>query len=182
MTYRVGDRELFGVTAMFDSADELVCAARRLRGKGYRRLDAYTPFPVEGLSEALGCRSGKVRWCVLAGALLGGALAYFLQWYSAVVDYPVNVGGRPLHAWPAFLVVTFEMAVLGGALAGFFGMLALSGLPRLHHPVFDLPEFGRATRGRFFLCIESSDERFDVERVTKDLEALAPLTVQEVPR
>ena len=178
MTYRVGDRELFGVTAMFDSADELVCAARRLRGKGYRRLDAYTPFPVEGLSEALGCRSGKVRWCVLAGALLGGALAYFLQWYSAVVDYPVNVGGRPLHAWPARAPPSTAISNVTTRKAG----QACSGRPRLHHPVFDLPEFGRATRGRFFLCIESSDERFDVERVTKDLEALAPLTVQEVPR
>ena len=130
----------------------------RARG-GYRNVEAYAPFSVEGLAEALGFARNRVALITLLGGILGGAGIYFLQWYSAVIDYPINIGGRPLHSWPAFIPATFECTVLGAALAAFFGMLILNGLPRLHHPVFNAPDFDLATRNRFFLCIEAADGR-----------------------
>lgn len=174
-------KELYALSAMFESADELLAAVDSLRRKGYRCLDAYTPFPVEGLAEALGSRDDGVRWFVLAGTVVGGVLAFVLQWYSAVIDYPINVGGRPLNSWPAFLPVSFEMAVLLGAFSGFFGMLALNGLPRLHHPMFGAEHFGEATRKRFFVVVEARDPAFDREETAADLSDLDPLDVVEVP-
>lgn len=144
------DAKPYGLIAMFDTADDLLQAARRAFDKGYRRMDAFSPFHVEELSEAIGFKSSKLRWMVLLGAVLGGVIGYFVQYYSAVIDYPINVGGKPLHSWPAFMLVTFELTVLGGAFGGFLGMLALNGLPRLHHPVFNVPDFGFASRDRFF--------------------------------
>lgn len=173
---------LYGLLASFDTADALLEAARLVSDAGYRRLDAFTPFPVEGLAEAIGFRGGKVRWLVLLGALLGGLLGYFIQYYSAVVDYPLNVGGKPLHSWPAFMLVTFELTILGGAFGAVLGMLALNGLPRLHHPLFNTPGFGLATRDRFFLLVDARDPRFDPENTRDLLEALGPLRVEDVER
>ena len=141
----------WGVMAEFAGADALLEAARRTREAGYTRLEAYAPFPVEGLAEAIGCRPTRVPLATLVGALAGGVGAYLMQWYSASVDYPIDVGARPLHSWPMFIPVTFEMTILFGALAAVAALLFGSGLPQLYHPVFNVPDFDLATRNRFFL-------------------------------
>ncbi len=174
------DSSMYGLIAEFKDDQALVDAAKRVRAEGYRNIDAYTPFSVEGLSDALGFRKDRVALITLLGGILGGVGVYFLQWYTAVIDYPINSGGRPLHSWPAFIPATFEMTVLGAALAAFFGMLFLNGLPKLYHPIFNAPDFDLASRNRFFLCIESSDPRFEVDGTRQFLEQLAPLKVAEV--
>lgn len=146
--------------AEFDSAEALLSAIRRFRSQGYRHLDAFTPWPVHGLAEALGCARTGMAPVVLAGGVLGGLTGYFMQFYTMAVDYPLNVGGRPLHSWPAFIAITFEMTVLGAALAGFAAMLILSRLPCLHHPVFEVERFERAAIDGFFLGIQASDPCF----------------------
>lgn len=173
-------REPYGLMAEFASAALLVDAARRTRAEGYRRIEAYTPFSVEGLPEAIGFTRNRVPLVTLLGGIAAGLGAYFLQWYTAVIDYPINVGGRPLHSWPAFVPVTFELTVLGAALAAFFGFLILSGLPRLHHPMFGAADFDLATRDRFFLCVLGADPRFDPDRTADFLRGLQPLRVVAV--
>jgi len=170
----------YGLVAEFASDQLLVDAGRRARGAGYRYIDAYAPFSVEGLSDALGFRGDRVALITLVGGILGGIGAYFLQWYTAVIDYPINAGGRPLHSWPAFIPATFEMTVLGAALAAFFGMLILNGLPRLVHPIFNTPDFDLASRNRFFLCIEARDPRFDPGETRAFLDSLEPMRIAEV--
>jgi hypothetical protein len=170
----------YGLMAEFASADALLEAARRTHGAGYRAIEAYAPFSVDGLPEAIGFTSNRVPLVTLLGGIAGGAGGYFLQWYSAVVDYPINSGGRPLHAWPAFIPATFEMTVLGAALAAFFGFLALNGLPRLTHPVFAARDFDLASRNRFFLCIRVEDERFERAGTHAFLESLGAQRVAEV--
>lgn len=171
---------LYALVAEFGDPEALVAAVKRCR-EHYRDVDAYTPYPVEGLAEALGFRSSRVPLVTLLGGIAGGVATYFLQWYSAVVDYPINSGGRPLHSWPAFIPPTFEIAVLGAALAAFVGMLVLNGLPRLHHPIFNAPDFDLASRNRFFVSIRTSDPRFSREQARSFLEKLAPLRIMEVP-
>lgn len=171
---------LYGLLAEFKSADDLLGAAKCVYAEGYRDIDAYSPFPVEGLSEAIGFRGNRVPLFVLLGGILGGAGGYFLQYYSAVFDYPINSGGRPLHSWPAFIPVTFELAVLVAAFAALFGMLILNGLPRLSHPVFNARDFDLATRNRFFLCIKSADPQFTQAETKQLLKSLEPLTISEV--
>jgi hypothetical protein len=143
-------------------------------------MEAYAPFAVDGLAEAMGFTRNRVPFITLLGGIAGGAGTYFLQWYTAVVDYPVNIGGRPLHSWPSFIPATFEITILGAALAAVVGMLALNGLPRLHHPLFDVPEFDLATRNRFFLFLPSADAAFEREGSRRLLEGLQPLMVREV--
>jgi hypothetical protein len=171
---------LYGLLAEFATADALLAAVRCARENGCRVVDAYAPFAVEGLAEAAGSRSNSVPLWTFLGAIAGGAGAYFLQWYSAVVDYPVNVGGRPLHSWPSFIPATFELAVLGGAFAAVIGMLRANGLPRLVHPLFGAPEFDLASRNRFFLCLPASDPTFHLGRLRQMLAGLEPLMVCEV--
>lgn len=170
----------YGLLARFATVEHVVAAAKRVRESGYRAVDTFTPFPVPELADILDARSAGVKACVLAGAILGAASGYLLQWYTAVYAYPFDIGGRPLNSWPAFIIVTFEMAVLGGALAGFFGMLALNGLPRLNHPVFGARCFELASRNRFFLLIERCDSKFDPRRTRELLESLDPEAVEEV--
>lgn len=172
---------IYGLMAEFRTADELLAATREAYGKGYRRMDAYAPFPVEGLPEALGIHGDRVPLITLIGGILGGIGGYVMQYYSAVVSFPINVGGRPYNSWPAFIPPTFEMTVLGAALAAFVGMLALNGLPKPYHPVFNAPRFDLATRDRFFLCIEATDLRFDREDTARFLQRLHPIQVSEVP-
>jgi hypothetical protein len=167
--------------AGFDGAEPLLRAIRALRAQGYRRLDAYTPFPVPGLAEALALTPTRLARVVLLCALAGGAGGYLLQWWSAVVDYPVNAGGRPLHAWPAFVPVSFELAVLAGALGAFAGLLIGCGLPRLHHPVFAAREFTLATRDRFFVLVHPDDPCYARAGSEETLRALGALTVTELP-
>jgi hypothetical protein len=171
----------YGMLAEFGSADQLLDAVQRTRAAGYRQIEAYAPFPVEGLVEALGPHRDRIPLLTLIGGLLGGVGGYFMQWYSAVISLPINVGGRPLHSWPSFIPVTFELAVLGAALFAVFGMLALNGLPQLYHPLFNVQAFELASRNRFYLCVRCSDKKYDAAKVQQHLESLDPLLVQEVP-
>jgi len=173
---------LFGLMAEFDHPDELLAAVRRSHAEGFRRMDAFSPLPIPELAEALGHRPRPLPFVVLTGGVLGGLAGFLLQYWSSVIDLPLNIGGRPLNSWPAFIPVTFECAVLGAALAAVFGMLALNGLPRPHHPVFNAPRFSFASRSRFFLCIEAGDPRFDHQRVARFLASLNPCEVMEVDR
>jgi ActD protein len=174
--------EIYGLLAEFESPERLREAAEAARRAGYRRLDAFTPIPIEGLSEAVGQVPTRLPLVTLLGGLLGGVSGYALEYYCAAIAYPVNVGGRPLHSWPAFIPVAFETTVLGAALAALFGMLALNGLPRLHHPLFNVPQFLLASRDRFFLCIEARDPAFQLDATQQFLEGLRPRSVLQVPR
>jgi len=180
-TTQTEETPIYGLLAEFKDADALVDAATRARDAGYARVDAYAPFSVPGLPEAVGFRRDRVALVTLIGGILGGAGIYFLQWYSAVIDYPIISGGRPLNSWPAFIPATFECTVLGAALFAFFGYLFMNGLPKLSHPIFNAKEFDLATRNRFFLCIESRDSRFDRGETERFLASLAPLRVSVVP-
>jgi hypothetical protein len=171
---------LFGLLAEFASAEHLLEAIRRARAAGYDKLEAYAPFSVEGLAEALGPERNRIPLITLLGGLAGGLGGYLLQWYTAVIDYPINSGGRPLHAWAAFIPPTFELAVLGAALAAFFGCIIANGLPQLYHPVFNAKDFDLASRNRFFLCICAADPRFERARTQAFLQSLEPQRVLEV--
>jgi hypothetical protein len=171
---------LYGLMAEFETPTALVHAAERARLDGYRNMDAYSPIPIEELSEALGLPRTRLPMLVLAGGILGGLGGYALQYWSQVIAWPMNVGGRPFHSWPHFIPVTFETTVLGAALCAFVGMWALNKLPMPYHPVFNVPAFARASRDRFFLCIEATDPRFDRHATGKFLEALHPVGVSEV--
>jgi len=144
---------IYGMMAEFDSASDLVAAARRTHEAGYKKIDAYSPFPVEELAEAIGFHSNRVALVTLIGAAIGGLSGYLMQYWIATISYPINVGGRPYHSWPSFIVVTFEMTILFGGISAVFGMLALNGLPMPYHPVFNVARFARASQDRFFLCI-----------------------------
>lgn len=181
MSARPTRSRCYGLTAEFASAHGILEAVLASRGAGYERIEAYTPYPVDGLAEALALRKSPVPLLTLIGGLLGAATGWFLQWYSAVIDYPLNSGGRPLNSWPAFIPSTIELGILGACLCAFGGMLWLAGLPRLRHPVFDTPGFENATRDRFFLCIRSEDRMFDMERTHAWLMALSPLRVATTP-
>jgi hypothetical protein len=172
---------IFGLVAEFKDHAVLVEAARRARAEGYRRLDAYTPFPVEGLSEALGRDHSWVPLIVLLGGICGGVGGYFMEWYSMAQDYPINVGGRPFNSWPAYIPITFELTVLAAALSALIGMLFLNRLPEPSHPLFNVNEFDRASTDRFFLCIEADDPRFDLVATRRWLESLHPESLKEVP-
>lgn len=170
-----------GLLAEFATADQLRAAANRAREAGFQAAEAYSPFPIEGLAEAVGLRRNRVPLVTLLGGIAGGAATYFLLWYTAVVDYPVNVGGRPLHSWPSFVPPTFEITILGAAFAAAIGMLLMNGLPRLRHPLFNMPEFDLATRNRFFLFLPAADPAYDTAGNRVWLDSLSPLFVREVP-
>jgi hypothetical protein len=172
---------VYGTMAEFASAQDLVVAARRTHEAGYRKIDAYSPFPVEELADAIGFHKNNVALVALLGAITGGLTGYLMQYWMAVVSYPVNVGGRPLHSWPSFIIVTFEMTILFGAIAAVFGMLALNGLPMPYHPVFNVPRFVFASKDRFFLMIFSTDPKYDARGTRQFLEGLAPRSISEVP-
>jgi hypothetical protein len=171
---------LYGLLAEFDNPTDLVRAVRRAREDGYRRLDAFSPYPVEELAEALEFRRTRIPLVIFVGGVVGCVGGYLLQIYCAAWDYPINVGGRPLNSWPAFIPVMFELTVLVAALSAVLGLLGLCGLPRPHHPLFNVPRFALVTRDRFFLAIEVRDPRFDREATKSFLASLGPREVAEV--
>jgi hypothetical protein len=171
---------LYGVLAEFDTPDELLAATRRAHEAGYRQMDAYTPFPIEGLAEALGFHRTRLPLIVLLGGIVGGIGGYLMQYWIAAIDYPLNIGGRPLHSWPAFIPVTFELTILGAAIAAVLGMLILNGLPMPYHPLFHVPRFALVTRNCFFLCIEARDPKFDREETRRFLASVKAREVSDV--
>lgn len=174
--------EIYGIAAEFLTPEELVAAARRVRASGYRRADAYSPFPVHGLAEALGFPRTRVPLITLIGGLMGATFGFFMLWYANRIAYPWNVGGRPMNSWPAFIPITFELGVLGASLSAVLGMFMLNGLPMPYHPMFNHPGFHLASQERFFLVIEKSDPKFDLTATRELLEAMKPVSVAEVPK
>jgi hypothetical protein len=171
---------IYGLMAEFDDASALVLAADSAREAGYRRMDAYSPFPIEELHHALGSHHSRLPLIVLIGGVVGCIAGFAMQYWTMAVAYPLNVGGRPFNSWPAFIPVTFECTILGAALSAVLGMLALNGLPMPYHPVFNVPRFALASRSRFFLCIEARDPKFDIEATRQFLETLKPREVSTV--
>ena len=171
---------IYGVMAEFDNPTALVNAARRASEEGYRKLDTYTPFAIEELSDVLHLHKNKLPLIVLLGGISGLLTGYLMQYYVTVIYFPINVGGRPLHSWPAYIIITFELTILFAAFAAVLGLLALCGLPMPYHPVFNVPRFALASRNRFFLCIEATDPLFDRKRTSDFLESLEPSEVSEV--
>lgn len=171
-----------GVLAEFETPEDLLEAAERAYAHGYRRMDAYTPIPFDGLAEAIGFKTNRVALCVLIGGICGALGGYSLLYWITVIAYPHNVGGRPLHSWPAYIPITFECMILLSALTALFSMLAMNGLPQPYHPVFNVPQFtARASRDGFFLCIESSDAKFDTAETAEFLRSLGGSEVSVVP-
>jgi len=171
----------YGLMAEFDSASDLVAAADRTRQAGYQKIDAYSPFPVEGLAEAIGFHHDLVPLITLIGGIVGGTTGFLMQYWMSAVSYPTNIGGKPYNSWPAFIVITFEMTILFAAVSAVLGMLALNGLPMPYHPVFNVPRFAFATKDRFFLIVFASDKKYDAAATRKFLEGLNPRSISEVP-
>ncbi len=171
---------LYGLIAEFDNADALLAAAEKTRDAGYKKFEAYTPMPIHGLDEAVGYRGTRLPWVIFGAGLLGASGMFAFQTWINVSAYPMNIGGRPLFSWPAFIPATFEGMVLLAAFAAVFGMIAACGLPRPYHPVFNAPNFERASVDRFFLCIEAADPKFELKRTRQFLESLEPLAVSTV--
>jgi hypothetical protein len=172
---------LYGVVAEFNDPQTLLDAAVAVRERGYTSIDAFSPFPIHGLAEAIGFHKSRLSLIVLAMGVLGGAGGFFMQWYANVVAYPLNIGGKPLNSWPAWIPITFECTILLAALGAVFGMLALNGLPMPYHPVFNVRRFDSASRDKFFLVIQARDPRFQLEEARGFLQTLGPREVTDVP-
>jgi hypothetical protein len=181
MSHPTTEPGIYGLMAEFETPTELVEACKAAYAEGYREMDAYSPFPIEEASEAIGVHRSAVPLVTLLGGLLGGLSGFALQYWINVIDYPLNIGGRPYDSWPAFIVPTFEMTILFAGLIGTFGMFAMNGLPRPYHPVFNVDQFSKVTRDRFFLCVEATDPRFDLAGTQQFMERLKPLSISEVP-
>ena len=170
---------VFGVAAEFEDADSLVEAARYSREHGYRWIEAYTPYPIKELDEVIRTFN-PLPAMVFTGGALGAATAWIMQYYIAAIDYPINVGGRPLYSWPSFIVILFELTVLFASCTAFFGMLWLAGFPRPHHPMFSVDNFADASQDHFFLCIEARGAGFDAAAAADVLARFDPIEVWEV--
>jgi uncharacterized membrane protein len=173
-------RGIYGVIAEFDDPTSLVNAARAAYQQGFRKLDAYTPFPIEELHEVLHLHKNKLPLIVLLGGICGGLTGYLLQYFVTVIYFPINIAGRPLHSWPSYIIITFELTILFGAISAVLGLLGLCGLPMPYHPTFNVPRFSAATQDRFFLCIEASDPLFDLQNTSRFLEGMEPKEVSQV--
>src|SRR5579863_2744568 len=171
---------IYGLMAEFSNPDDLLAAAHRAREAGYRRMDAFTPLPIEGLAEAVGFHKTRLPIIVLIGGILGGSTGFGMQYYANVIGFPLNIGGKPYYSWPAFIPITFELTILGAALSAVFGLLALNGLTTPYHPVFNVPEFELASRNHFFLCIKARDPKFDLVKTKEFMESLKARKVSEI--
>ena len=172
---------IYGLMAEFDNPTDLVQATRAAHDAGYHKLDAYTPYPIEEISEALHLHNKKLSLIVLLGGICGGLTGFLLQVYITVFQFPTNVAGRPLYSWPSYIVITFELTILFAAFAATFGLLALCGFPMPYHPVFNVPRFSLASRNGFFLCIEAADPLFEINKTKSFLNEFGPKEVTEVP-
>ena len=172
--------KLFGLLAEFDSATSIVNAARLTRDAGYTRIDAYSPFPIHEMDEALKLKRTKLPWLVLGGGLTGMLGGFALQYWASVIQYPLNIGGRPMASWPSFIIPAYETTILLASLTAVIGMIALNGLPMPYHPVFNVPQFGNASGDRFFLSIETADPKFDLVATRAFLDGLNPLGVSDI--
>ena len=171
---------LFGLMAEFETPEDLLAAAKQTFAAGYRKIDAYSPMAIHGLGDAIGFPRTKLPWLVFAFGILGGISGYALCYWVSVIDYPLNIAGKPLHSGPMFIPVTFELTILFAALSSAFGMFIANGLPQPYHPVFNVPNFARASQDRFFLSIETDDPQFDLDKTRNFLNGLNPHEVAEV--
>lgn len=174
------DQQLYGLMAEFEGPEALLEATKSAYARGFRKLDAYSPFPIDGLAEALGMHHTWLSALILGGGILGAITGYAMQYYSSVISYPINAGGKPHHSWPAFIPITFELAVLFAAIVAVLGMLGLNGLPQPYHPVFNVESFTQASQDRFFLTIEADDPMFDLVETRGYLETLEPIEVVDI--
>ncbi len=173
---------VYGLLAQFDQPENLREAAIRAYAHGYRRMEAYSPFPIEDMAAVMGHPRSRLPLVTLVGGILGAIAGYAMQYYACVISYPINVGGRPLHSWPSFIPIIFELTILGAALSTVLGMLGLCGLPMPYHALFNVPEFKRASRDQFFLCIQAVDPQFNLDETRTFLNESHALAVHEVPR
>lgn len=172
---------LYGVMAEYQDEEQLVHAAQKMYDLGYRKMDGYTPFPVHGLAEAIGRRASKLPMLVLAGGIAGAVGGLGMMWFSSVIHYPINVAGRPYFSWPMFIPIMFECTILIASLTAVFAMLGLNNLPEPYHPTFNVPAFERASSHSFFLCVEATDTRFDLQKLREDFQSTRAEAVYEVP-
>ena len=177
---KVSPTSPYGLMAEFERPDELLAAARQTSAAGYRKVDAYSPMPIHGLAEFVGYSPTRLPYLVFAAGILGAVVGYGLCYWVSVIEYPLNIGGRPLHSGPAFIPIAFEMSILFAVFATFFGMIIANKLPMPYHPVFNVPSFARATQDRFFLCIQATDPLFDAAATSHFLESLNPREVSHV--
>ncbi|MGH9737834.1 MAG: DUF3341 domain-containing protein [Candidatus Acidiferrales bacterium] len=173
-------KTMYGLMAEFETPEEVLAAAHRTREAGYQRIDAFSPIPVDGLAEAIGFDWTSLPIVTLIGGILGGLTGFFMCWYANVISFPLDIGGKPLNSWPAWIPITFELTILGGAIATVVGMLAMNGLPTPYHPVFNVDRFALSTTDKFFLCIKSRDKKFDLAETKAFLEGLKPHGVFEI--
>jgi hypothetical protein len=177
MSHAMTSPAVYGLMAEFNSASELLAAAEQVRGAGFTRTDAYSPFPIHGLAEAIGFHERIIPKIVLGAGITGMLAGYGLEYWTQVIAYPMNIGGRPFHAWVNFIPPAFETTILFGAFAAALSMIALNGLPQPYHPVFNNPRFRRASQDSFFLAIEASDPKFDLDQTRAFLGGLNPREV-----
>jgi len=181
MSHAAAVPSIYGLVAEFATPTDLVKACKAAYAEGYREMDAYSPFPIEEASEAIGFHKSAVPLITLIGGILGGTSGFALQYWINVIAYPLNIGGKPYDSWPAFIVPTFEMTILFAGLVGMFGMFALNGLPHPYHPLFNVERFSNVTRNKFFLCVEATDPKFDIVGTRQFMGRLNPLSISEVP-